>query len=127
MISTAGERCAQTYYAPMRFAIILVRASAALFVVVGLGYLIVPGTMLSIVGIQSSANAVFLLRTEGVLLLGSAGLAWSAGTSPPGPARLVLVSLGAYYVLSSLALDPAYRSRRTLSTAVRRRLMRSTR
>jgi hypothetical protein len=43
------------------------------FAATGLGYILVPALMLSVVGIESATTAQFLLRTEGVALLCTAG------------------------------------------------------
>ena len=80
----------------------LIRISAAIFAVIGLGYLIAPSAMLSIVGISAAPTTDFLMRTEGVALLTGAGLLWAvrAGSSPQR--RIALASLAAYYIVGSL-------------------------
>lgn len=86
----------------MRLGRALVAGSMVVFAIIGLGYLVAPGAMLSVVGIPSSATVEFLMRTEGVALLAGAG--FLAATIDARPARqwIVLASLAAYYVLSSL-------------------------
>ena len=86
----------------MRLATILVRASAVIFAAVGLGYLFVPGTMLSIVGIGSAPTTDFLMRTEGVALLAGAGFLAAVRNGRPGQLRLALVALAAYFVGGSI-------------------------
>jgi membrane associated rhomboid family serine protease len=58
--------------------------------------------MLSIVGISSEATTDFLLRTEGVAMLGASGIIWASRQLRAAPKRLVLVSLAGYYTLGSL-------------------------
>ena len=76
--------------------------SAVVFAVTAIGYLVVPGVMLSVVGVASSGTADFLIRTEGVALLAGAVFLWAARAGPPGLIRIVLAGLGVYYVLGSL-------------------------
>jgi hypothetical protein len=77
--------------------------SAALFAVTGLGYLVAPSAMLSVVGIPSSATSDFLLRTEGVPLLCLAALAGAAARDASRSlTQVVLFALGAYYILGSI-------------------------
>lgn len=80
----------------------LVGVSIVVFAIIGLGYLFAPGTMLSVVGISSTATVEFLMRTEGVALLAGAG--FLAATTDARPTRqwIVLSSLAAYYFLSSI-------------------------
>jgi hypothetical protein len=85
----------------MRLATALVRASAAIFAVVGLGYLLVPAAMLSIVGIGAAPTTDFLMRTEGVALLTGAGLLWALREGRGDQLRLVLAVLTGYYVVGS--------------------------
>jgi hypothetical protein len=80
----------------------LLLLSCAVFGVTGLGYLVAPGMMLSVVGIQSTATNDFLLRTEGVVLLVAAGLLWPAREGSPSQTRVVLFALAVYYVLGSV-------------------------
>jgi hypothetical protein len=86
----------------MKLARSLLLLSAVLFAVTAVGYLVVPGVMLSVVGVASSGTADFLIRTEGVALLAGAVFLWAARSGPPGLIRVVLVGLGVYYVLGSL-------------------------
>jgi len=86
----------------MRLAAALIRASSVIFGVVGLGYLLVPAAMLSIVGIDSVATTDFLMRTEGVALFTGAGFLWAARDGRPDQLRLVLAALAGYYVLGSI-------------------------
>ncbi len=86
----------------MRLARGLLLLSAVLFAVTGLGYLVVPGLMLAVVGVESTSTSDFLIRTEGVALLCGAGLIWAVLTAGPRPIRIGLVALSAYYVVGSL-------------------------
>jgi len=72
------------------------------FAVTAIGYLVVPGVMLSVVGVASNDTADFLLRTEGVALLTGAMFLWAARSGPPRLIRIVLAGLGVYYLLGSL-------------------------
>jgi len=80
----------------------LVLLSSVLFAVTGLGYVIAPGMMLSVVGVASAATSDFLLRTEGVALLCGAGVLWAARDARPAAMRVALLSLAVYYILGSL-------------------------
>ena len=80
----------------------LIRLSALIFAVVGLGYLIAPSAMLSIVGISAAPTTDFLMRTEGVALLTGAGLLWAVRAGNSSQRQLALISLAAYYVIGSL-------------------------
>jgi hypothetical protein len=86
----------------MKLARSLLFLSAVVFAVTAIGYLVVPGVMLSVVGVASTGTADFLIRTEGVALLAGAVFLWAARSGPPGLIRLVLAGLGVYYVLGSL-------------------------
>lgn len=86
----------------MRIARSLVLVSAALFGAIGVGYLLAPGLMLSIVGIPSAPTEDFLMRTEGVALITGGGLLLGARNGSRSQLRIVLVALGGYYVLGSL-------------------------
>jgi hypothetical protein len=87
---------------------LLLVLSTVVFAVTGLGYLVAPGLMLAVVGIESGATADFLLRTEGVALLCGAGLLWAARGSATTPRRIALVSLGAYYIIGSIVDAAAF-------------------
>lgn len=80
----------------------LIRVSAVIFAVIGLGYLVAPSAMLSVVGIRGAPAADFLMRTEGVALLTAAGFLWAvrAWHRPPAPHGPGLAC--AYYVVGSL-------------------------
>ena len=80
----------------------LIRVSAVLFAVIGLGYLVAPSTMLAIVGIDAEPTADFLMRTEGVALLTGAGFLWAVRAGTSGQRQVALVSLAAYYVFGAL-------------------------
>ena len=80
----------------------LIRVSAVLFAVIGLGYLVAPSAMLSIVGIDAERTAGFLMRTEGVALLTGAGFLWAVRAGTSRQRQVALVSLAAYYVVGSL-------------------------
>ena len=86
----------------MKLASGLVRLSSVAFAVTGLGYVLAPGMMLSVVGVASAATSDFLLRTEGVALLCGAGVLWAARDARPPQMRVVLVSLAVYCILGSL-------------------------
>jgi hypothetical protein len=87
----------------------LVGGSMLVFAATGLGYLMMPGAMLSIVGIESTATAEFLIRTEGVALLAAAGFLTAALDARPARQAVVLACLAGYYVLSSIVDLMAYR------------------
>ena len=86
----------------MKLARSLLVLSAVVFAVTAIGYLVVPGVMLSVVGVASNDTADFLLRTEGVALLTGAMFLWAARSGPPRLIRIVLAGLGVYYLLGSL-------------------------
>jgi len=86
----------------------LVRLSTAIFIVIGVGYLLVPGAMLSVVGIPSTPTADFLLRTLGVAFVSFAWLLWGVRNAPPALLRNALTALAAYYFLSSAVDVAAY-------------------
>ena len=74
-----------------------------LLVASALGYLLVPSAMLGIVGIHSTPQVTFLVRTLGAALLALSPGAWAArrrdGTSAQ---RGVLIGLAGYMFASSL-------------------------
>ena len=78
------------------------------FLATGIGYLLVPGLMLSVVGIESGATTDFLIRTEGVALLFGGACLWAMRDG--GRGRIVLLALGAYYVVGSLIDLDAYQA-----------------
>jgi hypothetical protein len=80
----------------------LIRLSAVLFAGIGLGYLVAPSVMLSIVGITAAPTTDFLMRTEGVALLTGAGFLWAVRAGTSSQRQVALVSLAAYYVVGSL-------------------------
>jgi hypothetical protein len=80
----------------------LVLISGALFGLIGVGYLVAPGFMLSIVGIPSAPTVDFLMRTEGVALLTAGSLLFAAGNAGLAHVRFALLVLGGYYVLGSV-------------------------
>ena len=80
----------------MKLARSLLLLSAVVFAVTAIGYLVVPGVMLSVVVVASNGTADFLIRTEGVALLAGAVFLWAARSGPPGLIRVVLAGLGIY-------------------------------
>ena len=62
----------------------LLTLSSAVLAVTGLAYLLVPGLALAIVGIESSPDSDFLLRTEGVALLFGAAVVGCCAAEMPG-------------------------------------------
>jgi uncharacterized protein YjeT (DUF2065 family) len=86
----------------MSLAIGLIRASVAVFAVTGLGYLLAPGAMLSVVGVPSTGTSDFLLRTEGVALVSGGTFLWAVRKGTEAQLRLVLYALAAYYVVGSI-------------------------
>jgi len=80
----------------------LVILSSVAFAVTGLGYLVAPGTMLTVVGIESAATSDFLIRTEGVALLAGAGFLWAVRDGTPTQLRLVLLSIAFYCIVGAL-------------------------
>jgi len=88
----------------------LIRVSAVIFAVIGLGYLVVPTAMLSIVGISAVPTTDFLMRTEGVALLTGAGFLWAVREGTGGQRRVALAALAAYYVVGSLVDLAAFNS-----------------
>jgi hypothetical protein len=87
---------------PMRWARLVVLLSAAALLVTGIGYLLVPASMLGIVGVESTPTTDFLIRTEGVALLAGAGLLWAIRDGDRRQLGVALTVLSAYYVLSSV-------------------------
>src|SRR5215207_5774290 len=88
----------------------LIRVSAVIFAVIGLGYLVVPTAMLSIVGISAVPTTDFLMRTKGVALLTGAGFLWAVREGTGGQRRVALAALAAYYVVGSLVDLAAFNS-----------------
>ena len=86
----------------MKLARSLLLLSALVFAVTAIGYLVVPGVLLSVVGVASNGTSDFLLRTEGVALLAGAMFLWAARSGSPGLIGIVLAGLGVFYVLGSL-------------------------
>jgi hypothetical protein len=86
----------------VRLANSLLVFSAVVLAVTGLAYVVTPGFLLSIVGIDSAPASDFLLRTEGAALLAAAILVWSARDGQPPHVRVALLGLAVYYVLSSI-------------------------
>jgi hypothetical protein len=80
----------------------LIRVSAVIFAVIGLGYLVAPTAMLSIVGITAAPTTDFLMRTEGVALLTGAGFLWAVRDGTRRQRQIAMLSLAAYYVVGSL-------------------------
>lgn len=80
----------------------LIRVSAILFAVIGLGYLVAPSAMLSIVGVDAEPTSDFLMRTEGVALLTGAGFLWAIRAGTSQQRQVALVSLAGYYMVGSL-------------------------
>ena len=86
----------------MTLAKALITLSAAAFALIGVAYLIAPALMLSVVAIDPTPTSDFLLRTIGVALLCAGGFLWAVRESSRRQLRLVLIALGAYYVLSAV-------------------------
>jgi hypothetical protein len=80
----------------------LLLVSVASFGLIGLAYLVVPGTMLSIVGIEADATTDFLMRTEGVALLTGAIFIWAARDGQSAASQIVLLGLGFYFIVGSV-------------------------
>ena len=80
----------------------LLALSSAVFAATGSAYVVVPGFALGIVGIQSSPESAFLLRTEGVALLFGAVVAWALRSADVRAHRTGLLALAGYYIVSSL-------------------------
>jgi hypothetical protein len=80
----------------------LIRVSAILFAAIGLGYLVAPSAMLSIVGIDADPTANFLMRTEGVALLTGAGFLWAVRAGTSRQRQVALLSLAGYFVVGPL-------------------------
>ena len=78
----------------MKLARSLLLLSAVVFAVAAIGYVVVPGVMLSVVGVASNGTADFLIRTEGVALLTGAVFLWAARSGPAGLIRILLAGLG---------------------------------
>ena len=85
----------------MRLSTGLIRVSTVLFAVIGLGYLVAPSAMPSIVGIDAEPTADFLMRTEGVALLHDL----SRPVEVLRAARDLLVADGALIVVDELSAD----------------------
>ena len=86
----------------MTLSTVLIRVSAVIFALIGLGYLVAPSAMLSIVGIGAAPTTDFLMRTEGVALLTGAGLLWAVRTGTSPQRRIALASLAGYYIVGAL-------------------------
>ena len=86
----------------MTLAKALITLSAAAFALIGVAYLIAPALMLSVVAIDPTPTSDFLLRTIGVALLCAGGFLWAVRESSRRQLRLVVIALGAYYVLSAV-------------------------
>ena len=94
----------------MRLASALLVISAAVFAVVGIAYLVSPGAMLGVAGVESAPTSDFLLRTEGVALVTGAGLIYAViRSNRASSARIALIALAAYYLLGSLVDLSAFR------------------
>jgi hypothetical protein len=100
----------------MRLARILLGLSAVSFAGIGVAYLFLPGSMLSIVALETTDTAAFLIRTEGVALLTGAGLIAAAWTGGPRTWRIALWALAFYFVVGS-AVDLGAFSRGTVGAA----------
>jgi hypothetical protein len=96
----------------------LIRVSAVLFAVIGLGYLVAPSTMLSIVGIAAAPTTDFLIRTEGVALLTGAAFLWAVRDGTSSQRQVALASLAAYYIVGSLVDLAAFNDNIVGSTSV---------
>jgi hypothetical protein len=73
------------------------------------GYLLFPAAMLSIVGLKSSPNLDFLLRTTGTGLLALLPGAWAARRHPASPvAYAMIIGLIGYLIISSVVDFYAY-------------------
>ncbi len=90
----------------MRLSAVLIGVSAAVFALVGLGYLVAPASMLAVVGIDGTPTTNFLMRTEGVALIAGAMLLWAARMGTVGQRTVALAALAGYYVIGS-AVDLA--------------------
>lgn len=86
----------------MRLASALLLISAAVFAIIGIAYLLVPGAMLGMAGVDSAPTSDFLLRTEGVALLTGSVLIYAVMRAGGSAIRLALIGLAAYYILGSL-------------------------
>jgi hypothetical protein len=86
----------------VRLANVLLGVSAVVFALIGIGYLVAPGFMLGIAGMESGATSDFLLRTEGVALLTGSALIYAVMRSGGTAVRIALIALAAYYILGSL-------------------------
>jgi hypothetical protein len=86
----------------VRLANVLLGVSAVVFALIGIGYLVAPGFMLGIAGVQSEPTSDFLLRTEGVALLTGSVLIYAVMRSGGRAVRIALIALAAYYVVGSL-------------------------
>ena len=84
--SAGVGRCPSHYHRRMTLSTVLIRVSAVIFALIGLGYLVAPSAMLSIVGIGAAPTTDFLMRTEGVALLTGAGLLWAVRRAPAASA-----------------------------------------
>jgi hypothetical protein len=86
----------------MRWARLLVLLSAAVFAITGVGYVVIPGSMLAIVGVASTPTNDFLIRTEGVALLAGAGFLWAVHGGNRRQLSITLAAFSGYYVLRSV-------------------------
>ena len=79
---------------------VLLLASAVVLIAAGIACLLVPGSALGIVGVDSTPTAEFLLRTEGVALLFGGALLVATRSAPAQGGQLA--ALTGYFILSSV-------------------------
>ena len=84
--------------------------SSVAFAAVVIGYIVAPWALLSVVGIESTPTADFLIRTEGVALVSAAIFVWAARDGSTAQVRLVLLGLALYFILGALVDLSAFAS-----------------
>ena len=94
----------------------LVLISVVAFAVSGALMVIVPGSMLGVVGVPADPNTEFLIRTEGIALLFGAVVLWAIRDARPPAMRIVLLGLAGYYILGA-TVDLAAYSEEIVGTA----------
>jgi len=71
----------------------------------GLGFIFIPGFLLSTYGILDNPNANALIRNMGTALLGFAALLWfGIKVNTPAMSKAVLTSMSVYWLLSSITI-----------------------
>jgi hypothetical protein len=95
--AASGSVASVTVLARRLFALSSIALAAA-----GLAYLLVPALALGIVGVTSSPESDFLIRTEGVALVFGAVIIWALRDGDVRAHRIGSLALAGYYIGSSV-------------------------